>query len=220
MGCNEITNFGERIACNAIFAHDQSGVNAVTELAAPASSVVLNSAAAKYGEGTALLLPVKIKLENPLLGNECYIGSDTEPIVLEMTTGTTNPPPPNQPITGSLGVETVKAAGGILVDSGHTLVDNSFATPAATGCGGVFSSVIDPVINARLGLPSPAGHNTAIFTGTSEIANSGEVEEHKTTETTTPLQPPPPRRPWPHRPQHWDTGHARAHHDHGRRNRR
>jgi hypothetical protein len=221
MSCNEITNFGERIACYAIFDHGMTSVSAVTEATGPAGSIVLNAAAAALREGTALLLPVRIKLENPLLGNECYIGSETEPITLEMTTGTTDPPPPNTSITGNYGNQKTKAEGGILVVSDHTLVDNSFATPAATGCGGAFSSVIDPIINARLGLPSAVGHNTAIFTGTSEIANSELVDENETSETTTTPPPPPPRHPWlPHHSWHWDTGRGRTHNNHSRRNRR
>ena len=47
--------------------------------------------------------PVKVKLENPILGEECYVGSDTEPIVLQLTTGTTKPPSGTAPITGNPG---------------------------------------------------------------------------------------------------------------------
>ena len=42
------------------FENGLTGVNAITELAAPASSVVLNTAAEQLGEGTALTLPVKV----------------------------------------------------------------------------------------------------------------------------------------------------------------
>jgi hypothetical protein len=31
-----------------------------------------------------------------------------------------------------------------------------------TGCGGVFSFLIDPLIDSKIGLPSADGHNTAI----------------------------------------------------------
>jgi len=87
--CNEISNILLRIACEVTFENGVTGVNAVTELAAPASSVVLNTAAEQLGEGTALTLPIKVHLENPLLGSECYIGSTKEPITLNLTTGAT-----------------------------------------------------------------------------------------------------------------------------------
>jgi len=68
------------------------------------------------------VLPVKIKLENPLLGGECYIGSNTEPIELALTTGATSPPAPNKSIKGKLGELTSKAEGKILVINKNTLV--------------------------------------------------------------------------------------------------
>ena len=128
----------------------------------------------------ALGLPVKVKLENPLLGNECYIGSGTEPIVLKLTTGTTKPPPPNKSITGIVGEFSSRAEGGILVIKNNSLVDNVFAVPAAKGCGGkAFESVIDPLINAKLGLPSPSGNNTAILNGTLEQAGANAARENE-----------------------------------------
>jgi len=66
-----------------------TGVDATMELAAPATSIELNPANQLLGKGTALKLPVKIKLDNAFLGNNCYIGSNAHPIVLELTTGTT-----------------------------------------------------------------------------------------------------------------------------------
>jgi hypothetical protein len=91
--CNEIKGDGffeklERGACELIFENGTTGVNATTELAAPASSVLVSLAEAELETGPALVLPIKVKLENPLLGKECYIGSNAHPIVLELTTGT------------------------------------------------------------------------------------------------------------------------------------
>jgi hypothetical protein len=42
-----------------------------------------------------LTLPIRVHLENATLGNNCYVGSFTNPIVLHLTAGTTSPPPPN-----------------------------------------------------------------------------------------------------------------------------
>jgi len=43
---------------------------------------------------------LEVRLENPFLGNSCYIGSNAHPVVIEFTSGTTSPPAPNKPING------------------------------------------------------------------------------------------------------------------------
>jgi hypothetical protein len=177
--CSEIKGEGHdekelRKACEKIFEEGFLGVSAVTELAAPASSVVLNTFSEATGLGTALTLPVKVKLENALFGSKCYIGSNSDPIMLDLTTGTTSPPAPNSPISGNPGVQSTKEEGGILVISGVKLVNNSFSAPGATGCG--LFGLLDGLINAKLGLPSAAGSNTAILNGKVEIANASAVE--------------------------------------------
>jgi hypothetical protein len=187
--CEEIKNEYLRKACEAIFENKLTGVTATTELALPAppaslSSIFLSEPSLlepilyeAFGI-PALGLPVKVKLENPLLGNECYIGSSTEPIVLKLTTGTTKPPPPNKPITGKVGELSSRAEGGILVIKNNSLVDNLFAVPGAKGCGGkAFESLIDPLINAKLGLPSASGNNTAILNGTLELTGAEAARE-------------------------------------------
>jgi hypothetical protein len=174
VNCNEITGEGWfekelRSACKSIFDNKLTGVNAITELAGPASGVVLNTAAEQLGEGTALTLPVKVRLENPLLGSECYIGSESEPITLNLTTGATSGGP-----TGKPGTQTTTEAGGILVISGVSLVSNTFKAPEATGCA---YGLLDGIIDSKMGLPSAAGKNTAVLNGKVEIANSELVEE-------------------------------------------
>jgi hypothetical protein len=168
--CDKISNFIERVLCEGFFENGLTGVNAVTELAAPASSVVLNSAYEQLGEGTALTLPVKVKLENPLLGSECYIGSTKEPIKIELTTGATTGGP-----TGKPGTKTTKEEGKIAVISGVSLVSNTFTAPKATGCG--LLGILDGILDEKLGLPAASGKNTAVLNGSVEIANSGAVEE-------------------------------------------
>jgi hypothetical protein len=164
--CNEIENFFERIACEVVFENGVTGVNATTELAAPASSVGVDTIALLTQSGTALSLPLKIHLENPFLGSACYIGSNSNPIVINFTSGTTSPPEPNKPITGKPGTNKFNASETILTNSGNELVNNSYGAPGAEGCGGIFSFLIDPIVDSKLGLPSAAGHNTAILRGT------------------------------------------------------
>ena len=175
--CNEISNTIERIACELVFENGTTGVNATTELAAPATSIGLHSFALLTGEGTALSLPVKVHLENPFLGSSCYIGSNAHPIVLELTTGTTSPPPPNKPITGSPGEDSFDETGQILTVAKNALVNNSFGAPGAEGCGGLFAFLIDPIVDSKLGLPSAAGKNTAILRGTLKVASAEAVKK-------------------------------------------
>lgn len=174
--CNEISNLIERFACELVFENGVTGVNATTELAAPASSIGLHSFNLLGASGTALSLPVKVHLENPFLGSSCYLGSNSAPVVIEFTTGTTEPPPPNKPITGAPGETSLNAAETILTIKNNSLVNNSFAAPGANGCGGLFSFLIDPIVNSKLGLPSAAGKNTAILKGTLQLAEAAAVK--------------------------------------------
>jgi hypothetical protein len=174
--CNEIANFLERAACELIFENGVTGVNATTELAAPASSIGISTQNLVEQVDTALSLPVKVHLENPFLGGSCYIGSNAHPIALNLTTGTTSPPPPNKPITGKPGVIEFKDEFAIVTLHENSLVDNAFSAPGAEGCGGLFAFLIDPIINAKLGIPAAAGHNTAILNGTLQIADAPSVK--------------------------------------------
>jgi len=153
-----------------------TGVTETTELAKPASAIQISPTNLIFEEGVALQLPVKVKLNNPFLGNSCYVGSSSNPIILNLTTGTTSPPPPNKAIKGSAGEVKFEEAGKILVLNGGSLVDNAFAAPEATGCGGFFSAFVDPLVDTILGVPAAAGHNTAILTGKLEQANAAAVK--------------------------------------------
>lgn len=150
---------------NGLINEGFTGVNATVEIAGPATNVKINSLALLEEKGTALSLPVKIKLDNAILGSNCYIGSNSSPIVIDFTSGTTSPPPPNEPISGDAGELSFEGEGTILTLSGGALVNNSFAAPGAKGCGGIFSFFIDPLVNSILGTPSAAGNNTAVLEG-------------------------------------------------------
>lgn len=147
-----------------------TGVTATTELAAPASSIALNTENVIEEHGVALSLPVKVKLSNPFLGEKCYIGSNAHPVVIEFTTGATSPPPPNTSIHGKAGEFEEEDEFLLIRLKNNTLVNNSFAAPGVEGCGGILSFLIDPAVNAEIGLPAAAGENTAILNGTLETA--------------------------------------------------
>jgi hypothetical protein len=176
---NGLIEKAERASCEAIFENGLTGVTATTELAAPASQIQISLGALLGGVGTALQLPVKVHLENPLLGSACYVGSNSAPIVLPLTTGTTAPPAPNKPIKGNPGTLQFNEEGTILTVSKNSLVNNSYAAPATNGCGGLFEFLIGPIINSSLGVPATAGHNTAILNGTLKQAASAIVKEHE-----------------------------------------
>ncbi|MGW5412558.1 hypothetical protein [Actinomadura geliboluensis] len=102
-------------------------------------------------------LGVKVRLINPILGSNCTVGTNSNPIMLNLTTGTTSPPPPNTPITGE--PATIAQENPPVLQAKH--VGNSFAVPGAKGClfGG---GVADWLVNQIGGFPSPAGKNTMI----------------------------------------------------------
>ena len=128
-------------------------------------------------KGTTLRLPIRVHLKNPFLGNSCYIGSASSPIDLELTTGTTSPPKPNEPIKGNRGNFTEEEE--VLVVNNNTLVDNSFSVPVAEGCGEFLfvTGFLDSIVDAKLGLPLTSGHNTAVLTGTLRTTTAEAVEK-------------------------------------------
>lgn len=104
-----------------------------------------------------ILLNLKVNVQNPALGGSCFIGGNADPIKLRLTVGTTSPPPPNGPISGSP-PEVVQDNPPVLK---ATVVDNAFAAPRATHCG--LGGSLNWAVNLQAGLPAAAGRNTAIF---------------------------------------------------------
>jgi hypothetical protein len=107
-------------------------------------------------------LPVKIHLQNQLLGKHCYIGSDTEPIVVQ----------PENTTAPTLGIEVFDENG--TPDPSGKMAEfqlhasqgaGSFAVPTATGCG--FMGSFDEAIDGHAGLPSAAGNNKLVLNETS-----------------------------------------------------
>ncbi|MGO9487503.1 MAG: hypothetical protein ACLQBB_00565 [Solirubrobacteraceae bacterium] len=143
-------------------------VTATVELAGPASDIHVSVENLLEESGTAFSFPVKLKLSNQFLGSECYIGSNSSPIVVEFTTGTSGS------VHGKDG-STLKAdAAGITVPT-DTLVNNTFASPGVEGCGVEGSA--DEAINAALGLPSPSGANLTVLDGTLKLNTAEAAQE-------------------------------------------
>jgi hypothetical protein len=164
VNCKEISNTLLRLSCEAALENGVTGVNSTLELARPASDIRISENHLSGEIDTALELPVKVHLENPFLGSNCYVGSSTAPIIWKLTTGTTNPPAPNTPISGKIGEIEFLEEGRIVETQGTTLVDNAWSSPGANGCGGALVELLlNPVVNASSGLPAKAGENTAVL---------------------------------------------------------
>jgi hypothetical protein len=125
----------------------------------------------------AIVLPIKVHLTNPFLGSNCYIGSNSNPVTLRLTTGTSSPPAGVTPLVGSPGVISTVDGTSITNSTGVKLVDNGFSVPAATGCGYLLLDrlLITAAVNLKEGLPSAAGNNSAILQGTSSLAGQPDV---------------------------------------------
>jgi len=141
-----------------------NGVTATAELVGPVQYDFANYVT---GAGPAIVLPVRVKLDNPFLGSNCYVGSGSSPVTLRLRTGTTAPPPPNTPITGSTGTITFGGDfGSLITATGSGWSHNAFSVPAASGCGPVgFQFFIKAAVNLKEGFPSAAGKNRAILQG-------------------------------------------------------
>ncbi len=178
VNCKEISNLILRATCELTFENGLTGVNSTLELARPTNEILISENNLGGEIGTALKLPIKIRLENPLLGESCYVGSSSSPIIWNLTSGTTAPPGPNKAIKGTVGEIEFLEEGRILETKGTTLVDNAWAAPGANGCGGVFSFILDPIVNTSAGLPAAAGKNTAVLVNNIFIASAVAVNKN------------------------------------------
>lgn len=149
---------------NEQIAEGLTGVSATVELAGPTSGLTnatLNTENLLFEEGAALRLPVKIHLENAILGSECYFGSNSEPIQLNLTTGTSGA------MKGSAGELMFNETFTLVDFTNVRLVDNTFAVPSANGCGGeLLSEFFDPLVDSIFGTAAGAGENHAVLEGT------------------------------------------------------
>ncbi|EDY52033.1 secreted protein [Streptomyces clavuligerus] len=104
-------------------------------------------------------LPVRIRLRNPFLGSQCFIGSAADPIVLR----------PRNAVAPAFGVELFRGDGtpdeeGEMVRfalTGTAQEDRTFAVPRARGCGAL--GLLSGALDLKTGLPSPAGRNSLVL---------------------------------------------------------
>lgn len=139
---------------------ENSPLNRVTATIQAAGAPRDFNLAAGVGTGTPIItLPVKIKLDNPFLGSNCYIGTDSNPILLKPA----NLARPTASVVRFNADGTPNATGemGYLSVSGAAQGDSTFAVPRASGCGllGILSGAVD----LKQGLPSPSGENSLVL---------------------------------------------------------
>ncbi len=109
-------------------------------------------------------IPVRIRLQNPFLGDNCYIGTKSDPILLRIKNRTA----PEFGVERFDGDGTANEEGDMsrLNLLGATQYDDSFAVPGASGCGLGWFGIIDAAVNLKTGLPSPAGRNQLTLNNT------------------------------------------------------
>ena len=154
-----------------------NSVNTVTATAQLVGTPSFNPVNFLTGNGSAVSLPVRIHLSNPFLGSGCYIGSSSDPVTLDLTTGTTSPPASVAPLTGSHGTLTALHDGGLIEASNVLIVGNTFAVPGASGCGGLLSALVDPVVDLKTGIPAAPGVSSASLAGSSALASAKLVKK-------------------------------------------
>lgn len=92
-------------------------------------------------------LPIRIKLSNPMLGDNCYIGTTAEPVTLDLKV---------DPSTGGEAGFIPSGEVGTYFP-GFTATATDFAVPGATGCGPLGS--LNWAANLRAGLPAATGNS-------------------------------------------------------------
>ncbi|MFB7450950.1 hypothetical protein [Streptomyces sp. NPDC056194] len=108
-------------------------------------------------------IPVRIHLQNPFLGSNCYIGTKSNPIVLRPSNLTA----PEFSVERFDGDGTANEEGDMsrLNILGSTQVDKTFAVPGASGCG-LGLGLVNGAVNLKTGLPSAAGRNSITLDNT------------------------------------------------------
>jgi hypothetical protein len=146
--------------CNGLVG---SPLNAVTATVEPAGEPSNFSRTAALTLGQPIItLPVKVHLENPILGPNCYIGSNSDPIVLRPRNITR---PSLSSASGDLD-GTPNPTGRLVRITGlSTQGDDTFAVPGATGCG--LLGILNAAVNQQQGLPSPSGNNNLVLNNAS-----------------------------------------------------
>jgi len=122
-----------------------------------------------------ITLPIKVHLENStgVLGPKCYVGSNSAPIVLNLTTGTSGK------LTGKSPKFEFDFEKEILHVKGGSYVDNTFAAPGANGCTltlfGFIPISLNGLVDLQSGLPAASGTNETVQNIETELVETSLV---------------------------------------------
>lgn len=114
-------------------------------------------------------LPIRLKLSNPLLGDNCYIGTEDDPIVLDMIADAATMGNFEAPISEN-GEEYIGN-----VYRGVEAEGDTFTVPGATGCGPFGLGSMNWAVNLRAGLPSASGNNSIRVTSDIFAGNAADI---------------------------------------------
>lgn len=125
--------------------------------------------------------PVKFRLINPLLGTNCYIGTDEQPVVLNpsLTIG------PGGSLTSALDPDPAVHPDTEVLDlNGAVASDTTFSAPGLVGCGpgGPGNDAVDVALDASSGLPAASGTNSLTLTGSFDLAVNFAPEDSSLTQ--------------------------------------
>ncbi|MEV8231069.1 hypothetical protein AB0P41_34335 [Streptomyces sp. NPDC079167] len=135
-------------------------LNKVTATVESAGTPTEFSLVAGISSGPIVKLPVKIRLENPLLGSNCYIGSSSNPVILQPG----NLSAPSFSASRFNGDGSANPDEGSMIQialSGAAQGDSRFSAPKASGCG--LGGLLSWAIDLKVGLPAAAGSNSLVL---------------------------------------------------------
>ncbi|THA79510.1 hypothetical protein E6R60_03110 [Streptomyces sp. A0642] len=140
-----------------------ASLNKVTATVESAGTPTDFDLVAGLSSGPIVSLPVRIHLENPFLGSNCYLGSASNPIVLHPgnlsapTLGVTlfDPDGATNPDGSLLQISLTGAAQG----------DSTFSVPKSSGCG--LGGILNGVLDLKTGLPAASGKNNLVLNNAS-----------------------------------------------------
>lgn len=96
-------------------------------------------------------MPIKLKIEHPFLGSKCYIGTDSNPIVVRAVSASQ---PTLSQVRDPNGHTTVT-----LKITGGSLLDSNLAIPGASRCGLLTLGESNWIVNSLFDLPSSSGNS-------------------------------------------------------------
>ncbi|MFD9807041.1 hypothetical protein ACFWZZ_23190 [[Kitasatospora] papulosa] len=135
-------------------------LNKVTATVESAGTPTEFSLVAGISSGPIVKLPVKIRLQNPLLGSNCYIGSSSNPVLLRP--GNLSAPGISASRFNADGSENPDEGSMIQIAlSGAAQGDSQFSVPKASGCG--LGGILSWAIDLKVGLPAAAGSNNLVL---------------------------------------------------------